>query len=385
MLDVAVRAPGADFAAGEALRTARRLSAVLEHEDFAGWDPYDALASPVLRRLARGRLGRQAAIQLLKRSPVNPRSVLGVPRLAHTKALALLTSAHARLALADDDPRWARLTPVLADRLAAAAATGPAWGYDFDVQTRWAFYPRGQANAVASAFAIHALLDARAATGEERYGELAARGARWALDALQTDAGWFRYYPGATVPIHNASLLLAGACARVGLLDRAAQAVEWSVARQAPDGTWPYGEAPTLRWVDGFHTAFNLEALSLALEQAARPHWRAALQRGTAAYRTRLIEPDGAPCATLTARHPYDVHAAATAVTTLSRLAREDPRLAGDARRVLAWALAHLRRGDGRFAFQQHRRWRNSVPYIRWSDGHMLLALATFTAETRRA
>jgi hypothetical protein len=379
----ALRAPEADSTAAVAVGIARRLSEVLERDDFTGWDPFDALASPVLRRLARGPRRRQAAIQLLKRAPVNPRPLLGVPRLAHTKALALLTSAHARLAPVDADPRWARLTPVLAERLAGAALQGPAWGYDFDVQTRWAFYPRGRANAVATAFAIHALLDAGTATGEERYGDLAARSARWAVEMLQTDAGWFRYYSGATVPIHNASLLLAGACARVGLQESAGRAAEWSVARQASDGTWPYGEAPGLEWVDGFHTGFNLEALGLVLEQEDRPHWRAALERGTAAYRDRLLEPDGAPRASLTAGHPYDVHAAATAITTLSRLAREDPRLASDAGRVLAWALAHLQRGDGRFAFQVHRRWRNEVPYIRWSDGHMLLALATFAAEAR--
>ena len=48
------------------------------------------------------------------------------------------------------------------------------------------------------------------------------------------------------------------------------------------------------------------------------------------------------------------------------------------AERILAWTLAHMRRRDGRFAFQRHRRSAaNTVPYIRWSDAHMLLALAT--------
>lgn len=137
--------------------------------------------------------------------------------------------------------------------------------------------------------------------------------------------------------------------------------------------------------MDGFHTAFNLEALSLALVREERPNWRRALDRGTAAYRSRLIEPDGAPRATLSARYPIDVHAAATAVTTLSILARRDATLAADATRVLRWTLEHLRRGDGRFAFQRHRLWRNAVPYIRWSDGHMLLALATYVCLERDA
>jgi hypothetical protein len=41
-----------------------------------------------------------------------------------------------------------------------------------------------------------------------------------------------------------------------------------------------------------------------------------------------------------------------------------------------------MRRRDGRFAFHLHRLYRNPIPYIRWSDGHMLLALASYlTAE----
>jgi hypothetical protein len=44
---------------------------------------------------------------------------------------------------------------------------------------------------------------------------------------------------------------------------------------------------------------------------------------------------------------------------------------------VLAWTLANLRRRDGRFAFQRHRRYRNSTSYIRWNDAHMLLALSS--------
>jgi hypothetical protein len=41
-----------------------------------------------------------------------------------------------------------------------------------------------------------------------------------------------------------------------------------------------------------------------------------------------------------------------------------------------------MRRDDGRFAFQQRRLFRTSVPYARWSDGHMLLALSEYLTAT---
>ena len=52
--------------AAEARTAADSLSAALERSDFVGWDPYDALASPAIRAVARVPILRQAAIQGLK-------------------------------------------------------------------------------------------------------------------------------------------------------------------------------------------------------------------------------------------------------------------------------------------------------------------------------
>jgi mannose/cellobiose epimerase-like protein (N-acyl-D-glucosamine 2-epimerase family) len=77
------------------------------------------------------------------------------------------------------------------------------------------------------------------------------------------------------------------------------------------------------------------------------------------------------------ALYPIDIHAAATAIWTLSLLRERDERALPTAARVLDFTLRRLRRRDGRFAFQLRRRGRLAVPYIRWSDAHMLLALAS--------
>ena len=37
-----------------------------------------------------------------------------------------------------------------------------AWGYPFDVQTRWSFYPAGSPNVVVTSFAVQGLLDGAA-------------------------------------------------------------------------------------------------------------------------------------------------------------------------------------------------------------------------------
>jgi hypothetical protein len=345
----------------DAWAAARRLSDALEREDFEGRDPYDALSSPVLRRVARGRLARGAAIQALRRSPVDVRVLLGVSKRRHAKGLALCISAYARLARLEPDGPWAGLARSLAEDLAGRASPEGGFGYDFDVQTRWGYYRAGEPNAVVTSFAGHALLDAGLA-------DPAWRAVDWALSRLPVEADggtFFAYHEGSLVPIHNASLLVASLAARAGRADEARAAVAFTVERQRPDGSWPYGEAPGLEWVDGYHTMYVLDALA---------GWEAeAVERGLRLYLERLIDPDGAPRATLDSRYPLEAHAAGTAIGGLAGLGQLEA-----SGRVLDWTLRTLARPDGRFAFRQGRVLRNRTAYIRWNDGHVLLGLARY-------
>ena len=371
---------------------AARLSAALEAVGFEGWDPYDALSSPALRAVARTRLTRQAAIQLFKRLPVNLRPLVGMRPKRHTKALALCVSAYMLLDRFPGGGRYRELARSLADDLAGRAViegSGAGWGYDFDVQTRWGFYPAGEPNAVVTSFAAHAMLDAAALPGAApRFHELAQAAGQTALDAFLVTAPeghFFGYYRGSRTPIHNANVLVASAVARsagagTDAWQAARSAVAFTVSRQRPDGSWPYGEGPGLEWVDGYHTAYILVSLARWLEAADDPEVEAALDRGIRYYIDRLFEPSGAPRATTDSLYPIDIHGASSAIWALTALRSRSPEAGPLAERVLDWTLKHMQEPDGRYAFQLHARYRNSVPYIRWSDAHMLLALASLAA-----
>lgn len=371
----------------EAQAAADSLSAALERSDFVGWDPYDALASRRIRALARTPLLRQTAIQGLKALPFNPRRVLGVPPTENPKALALFVSAYARLAKVEPEGRYAGLALALADRLegrAMKAGGGEGWAYPFDVQTRWGYYPRTKPNAVVTTFAAHALMDAEELAPPGRFApsiDSALGFARSSLAVEQGGESYFAYHEGSKVPIHNASLLVASLFARRGPAEDALPALRYSLRRQRPDGSWPYGERSDLGWVDGYHTAFVLWSLHRALnveEKAVR--LGEALDRALDFFLARFVDPDGAVRASPDARYPVDIHSCASCVWALSALHERDKRALPTAERVLGWTLAHMRRDDGRFAFQRRRLLRASVPYVRWSDGHMLLALAEYVS-----
>src|SRR5262245_4208121 len=68
--------------------------------DWAGFDPYDALNSRLFARtpFSRSRLCRIAFIQALKRLPINPRRFLGIGKEENPKAIALFLKAFLILA-----------------------------------------------------------------------------------------------------------------------------------------------------------------------------------------------------------------------------------------------------------------------------------------------
>ena len=68
----------------------KKLKSYCESEDFKGWDPYDGMNSKVFQALPLKHwdLARLAWIQGFKRSPINFRKLLLVPKQHNSKGVA---------------------------------------------------------------------------------------------------------------------------------------------------------------------------------------------------------------------------------------------------------------------------------------------------------
>jgi hypothetical protein len=280
--------------ASDVLALAERLFQWADARDWAGPDPYDGLTGP-LGQFAAHRVLRQALLQTVKRSRVDLRPVLGIRPLRTAAASGTAASACARLSAS---PVWRARAIGLGQWTAAAQMSGRyagLWRYEFDVQTRWAYYPAGVPNLVATTFCADGCLDS--GTLSEAAMLSLSRGL---LEHLHNGA-FFTYTPASDVLVHNANLMGAALAARLaragtlpgGLADRLADAargaVDVSLAGQRRDGSWPYGQGPRLAWVDGFHTGYVL----LRLEQAATLlgiDVRTPLERGAVHYLRNLFD-----------------------------------------------------------------------------------------------
>ena len=336
-------------------------------------------------------LGRRLLLQAVKRSPLDLRRALGIPPGTDAATLALAVSAYARGGFLEPDENEARLHDALRrlELLRSRAYEEACWGYHFPFQSRVFFYGRGEPNTIATAFAGSALLDAYSATGEERLLEQARSVGRFFVRHVpQTDAeagAYFGYLPGDRSPIHNSNLLVAALLSRLaatgddgdGFADRAAEAIRYTVARQRPDGSWPYGERPNLTWVDGFHTGYVLDALRRCADAGVAPaESEEAWARGMRFYRRELFLADGTPKYERRSVLPIDAQCVAQGIQTFSIAACHDSAYAESARAVFAFALRRMFTADGLPVFQRNRLWTNRTPHMRWVVAPMLLALA---------
>lgn len=169
-----------------------RLFDYCQKNDWSGYDPYDALNSELFKRMPflDSWFPRLALTQFLKRSPINFRKLLLIPKTQNPKALALFLKTFLKLeeiGILKDET----LIPLMVQRIkelrspvnssnlhpvkffeenSKANLTGASnsintinpcwsWGYSFPWQGRSILAPKGAANLVCTVFVANALLD----------------------------------------------------------------------------------------------------------------------------------------------------------------------------------------------------------------------------------
>ena len=373
---------------------------LLDHcrmHEWAGYDPYDALNSGIFRALpALDRwLPRLVLTQVLKRSPINIRPLLLVPKTQNPKGLALFLGSMLKLSKVGllEDPA---LIDLMIERIVTLRSEGVpqhCWGYSFPWQTRTKIVPRGAPNVVCTTFVASALVDAYEARRDPRLLSIVHSAAQYMVERCYREDGpgraYFLYpFPDPPQQIHNANFLAAAFLCRVAkhtgdqsLLDPAMKAARYSASRQRDDGSWMYGESPKQQWIDNFHTGYNLSGLRVIGEYTGTREFEEAIQRGFAFYRDHFFTADGAPRYFHDRTYPVDAHCVSQSLLTLLEFKHLDSGNLALARKVYGWAMGHMWDDRGYFYYRVLRVATIRTSYMRWTQAWMLLALATVAAD----
>jgi hypothetical protein len=373
-------------------------------DHFEGWSKHDALNAPWLERLAGdSRTRRLVATQIITRSPVDLRGPAGVHKARNAKGLSLFARAlltRHRLTGSDQDAVEARaLLDWLVEHPSPATAGGSlpgrAWGYPYPWQDVGFFAPRHLPNRVVTSFVGEALLDGYEVLGVDRYLAAAADAVAFLLDAPKTLFEDDRHRCVSYVPdeavtwiVMDVSALSGALAARLGairgdvaLQHEGARLIRYVASKQTDEGAWFYAEPPSASHIrhDNYHTGFILDALLGYGEATGSDEFDRTYQRGIDFYAGRLFEPDGAARYMSDKRYPVDIHGCAQGVITFSRQQLRWGSGQGMATKVLDWTLANMwDPASGWFAYQQRRGVRTRIRELRWCQGWMSLALATY-------
>jgi hypothetical protein len=374
------------------LQAVETLRTWIEQRNYAGYEPYDLLNSPYLQReILRSGWIAPWFIQAGRRfGGSSLRRWLKVPRSKNPKALGLCVSAYCDLAGAGigcGDRLF-----LLKDELRNLRSPREplfCWGYDWDfVSFRGTRMPKFSPNCIATCFVANAFLDMAETHGDagalamaQSAGEFIITRLNRAVDSPQEVC--FSYTPHDRTRIYNSSGIAGALLARLSTTcewpqasELAQRSMRYIAGQQLPNGSWTYGASPIQNWIDGFHTGYNLCALSLYRRYTGDLSFESNLESGYRFYKENLVCENGAAKALDRRVFPIDIHACSQAILTFCEFQERDPEALPLAQKTAQWALQNMRSEDGSFFYQRHRTWVDRTPYMRWGQAWMFTALA---------
>ena len=383
----------------------QNLKSYCEHEDFKGWDPYDGLNSKIFQALPFKHLyiARLAWIQVFKRSSINFRKLLLVPKEHNAKGIALFLSGYCNLynlalegetAFGTKEELLVKINDLanLLDRLKNTDFSGACWGYNFDWQSRAFYLPTNTPTVVATSFAVEALLKAYEITKNITYYNTAISSASFIQNDLNRiqkgdNLFMFSYSPLDERAVYNATLLGSKTLAliyhytkEIELKELAFISIKAVCNEKNIDGSFPHSDQVGQKWRDNFHTGFKLESIQFYQKYCEDKTFNLNLEKGFAYWRRNFFNKETG-FSYYYDRGMYsslvDLHCVAQALSTFHKLEQfsENKVLIEN---ITLWAIANMQNKKGYFYFQKKNDKINKTQYMRWPNAWMFYGLSYY-------
>ena len=342
------------------------------------------------------------------RHPRLVRRILFIRRKVNAKGIGLFAKAYLTLYESSGRKEHAFLERALwcldwLENNTSPGYSGMCWGYPFDWQSRVVFFPRNTPSAVVSTVVGNAFLMAHEVLGDSRYLDVAESICSFISDDLNVDeindkTLCFSYTPLDNMHIHNANLMAAEFLIRVGkktqderFVDRGMRAANYALMEQNEDGSLYYfgriDDHLDPKRIDHYHSGFEMRALYGIWQSTGSERFFDALERYYDFYLKNLVISDGEGIAPRKwckgDANPVDIHVCAEGILLNSVLARTFERASEVARGLHAWVVPRMQTTEGWFIYMieriDGRDVRVEIPYIRWGQAWMMLALAEYT------
>lgn len=380
------------LAKGELYESICRLSDWLQANDYRAYDTFDGLNARYARPFTfETKFLRTVLQQGIRRFPINLRPLLGVRKSRSTKGMGFIARGFIRLHDATGERVWREKAEHALDWLIenqCQGYSGAGWGNHFDYQSRNIFVAKDVPSIVWTALIGHAFLDTHAHFREERFLSVAASCCEFILHDIsrhvEGDAVCLGYFPKWDHQVHNASTLGASLLVRTyaqtgneAYRELAEKAFRYTAKYQRPDGSWYYGEASNLRWVDNFHTGYVLDCFKCYADATGDRQFEATIASGYDYWKKTFFLEDGTPRYYSHKTLPIDIQCCSQAIDTLVFYSDRDPQSLTLAMKVANWTIKHMQHRSGYFYYRRYPMGIvNKTPTLHWGQATMLAALA---------
>ncbi|MCK4420879.1 delta-aminolevulinic acid dehydratase [candidate division WOR-3 bacterium] len=355
-------------------------------EDFSGYDPYDGLNLPILNDFPflKKKYLMILITQFFKNFPVNLRPFLGIKKERNAKGIALFVSGLLNLYGKERDEKFLKLAITLIDWLIENRSPYTekyAWGYNFPWQSRNSYKPRYFPNIVTTSFVANSFIDAYEYTGDSEYLEIAVSSADFIaneLNMFEDQRGiCFSYSPSDNERVYNATLLGSWLLLRTWrytgnaiYLEYGNKSVEFVINSQNCDGSWFYGDDKNQKWIDNFHTGYNLWFLFEIDKINSSSDIKNSSLRGFDYYLNNLFTKDMIPKYFPNKLYPIDIHSVAVVIVVLSKFGKKSL-----SEKIFKTTSNLFYSQKGYYHYRKTPLYTIKIPYMRWSNAWMFYAL----------
>ena len=385
-----------------------RLDRWLDRNGWSGYDPYDLREAPLFQALAsRGTIpwasrSRDVLFTLDKYLPVFTRRLFRVKPRVNAKAMGLMAKGYLKLFRATGDSRYRKKAESCLDWLLKNPSEGYhglCWGYPFDWQSHL-LIPKGTPSGVVSSVVGDAFWEAYETFDDSSFLDICLSICRFFVedlnrDRIEEDCLCFSYTPLDGFHVHNANLFVSEFLVRVGskagrddLVRYGRLGSHYALREQNPDGSLYYWGKVQNAFnpfrVDHYHAGFEMRMLFGLWRSTHDESYFSALSDYYSFYLDNLIairDDRVMPRMTPRSTYPVNIHACAESILCNAILSKAFPRASRLLPPLCRFVIETMQTETGWFRYRilktRFGLIPNNIPYLRWGQAWMLLALSS--------
>ncbi len=382
----------------------KNVRSFIEKEKFKGYDPYDTL-NTFLPIDKMGKWVSAIAIQIQKRNPVNIRPLLGIKKGINPKSHGLLLYAYSLQYELTKDEKTKETMEELFNWLInnySKGYSGYCWGYNFGWANPIKYVKPYVPNIVATSFIGKGIFQYYLTTKSEKAKEVLISICDFLLKDLpkvETERGLcISYTPVLKDACFNATLLGGEILAKSYYLNgneefknKAKQIIDFVVSYQLPSGLWNYEvdiETGKESAQTDFHQGYNIESISEICKYAGfdDDKYKNSIRKGLEYYRKEQFYDNGQSLWRLPKIYPVEIHNQSQGIITFALLKNYNAEYLPFANKIAEWTIENMQdKNDGRFYFRKLKNYDIKIPYMRWSQAWMYLALTRLQFENKKS